>query len=55
MLSDLARQPSTGQYSAPRVASAEELTPLHDFGQLPRRGQVVSNTLIGQLRHEESG
>ena len=49
VLSDLARQALTGGRSATRTRRG-----LHGFHPLPRRGAPVTNTLIDQLREDES-
>ncbi|CAN5603334.1 ribbon-helix-helix domain-containing protein [soil metagenome] len=51
VLSDLARQALTGQH---RHMSVDADRGAHGFQPLPRRGQAVSNSLIDQLRQEES-
>ncbi len=50
VLSDLARQALTG---GTRSASRSRRG-LHGFHPLPRRGRPVTNTLIDQLREDES-
>lgn len=49
VLSDLARQALTGQHRALESRG----TAHHGFRPLPRRGAVVSNSLIDKLREDE--
>jgi hypothetical protein len=49
VLSELARQALTGQHRQPDHPGPEH----HGFRPLPRRGAVVSNALIDQLREAE--
>jgi hypothetical protein len=49
VLSDLARQALTGGRPATRTRRG-----LHGFHPLPHRGAPVTNTLIDQLREDES-
>jgi hypothetical protein len=49
VLSDLARQALTGGGQATRTRRG-----LHGFHPLPHRGPPVTNTLIDQLREDES-
>lgn len=49
VLSDLARKALTGQ---DREDSAGEPESFHGFRPFPRRGPVVTNALINQLREE---
>jgi hypothetical protein len=51
VLSDLARQALTG---STRPAGRRKQRAFHGFRPLPHRGRPVTNTLIDQLRDEES-
>jgi hypothetical protein len=51
VLSDLARQALTNQYTTVPRAEAEAF---HGFEPLPHRGKAVSNALIDRLRDEEA-
>jgi hypothetical protein len=48
VLSELARQALTGQHPETENRATEH----HGFRPLPRRGSVVSNALIDQLRED---
>lgn len=53
VLSGLARQALTGQYSAGASSEATGNT-FHGFEPLPHRGHAVSNELIDRLRDDEA-